>query len=193
MYLRTASRRRRDGAWLLLSPAALLGFLLYLRSRGFGFLAPLTNQIGHQHLHRRTGPWTTVADALSDAWSGIEKTLHGAAAYAPSFIGPFSVHFESIILFAWLLLAIIVLVLTFRRLPAVYGMYALLTLVVCIFSPVSFQPLQGLDRYWLTIFPLWMAAGAWVARHPSRYLVVMVSAGLLVFYSFEFGTWTFLG
>jgi hypothetical protein len=193
MLLRSPGRSWRRAALLLAAPAALLGFLGYMASRGFGWLAPLHNQLGAEHAHVMTGPFVTLGFAVSAAWKGLRSTLHGSPIFSPTFIGPFPPAFESVILLAVLLLAVVVLVLAFRRLPAVYGVYALITLIVCIFSPVSDQPLQGLDRYLLTIFPLWMAAGAWLAKRQLRWPVLGLGAGLLFFYSFEFATWAFIG
>ena len=67
----------------------------------------------------------------------------------------------------------------FRRLPFAYGTYALATLLVCIFSPVRGQPLKSFDRYTLAMFPLWMAAGAWVSERRRTRPIVLVSAVLL--------------
>ena len=72
-------------------------------------------------------------------------------------------------LLAVLVIAVLALVVAFRRLPLAYGAYAGAALLVCIWSPVAGQPLKSLDRYTLTIFPLWMAAGAWMSeRRPVR-------------------------
>jgi hypothetical protein len=80
----------------------------------------------------------------------------------------------------------------FRRLPLHYGAYALATLLVCTWSPVAGQPLKSLDRYVLTIFPLWMAAGAWLSERRLMRPVVLVSAALLAFWTFQFATWAWV-
>ena len=89
-------------------------------------------------------------------------------------------------------LAIGALVLAFRRLPLHYVAYALATLLVCTWSPVAGQPLKSLDRYTLTIFPLWMLAGAWLSERRLVRPVVLLSAGLLAFWTFQFATWAWV-
>jgi predicted membrane-bound mannosyltransferase len=70
--------------------------------------------------------------------------------------------------------------------------YAALSLLICISSPVAGQPLKSLDRYVLVIFPLWMAAGAWVARRRLTRAAVIFSAALLAFYTYQFTTWAWV-
>jgi hypothetical protein len=112
--------------------------------------------------------------------------------YDPSIGGPFSDGAESILLLGVLAIAVLTLVVAIRRLPIAYGAYALATLLVCTWSPVTGQPLKSLDRYTLTIFPLWMAAGAWVAERRLARVVVPVSAVLLAFWTFQFATWAWV-
>jgi hypothetical protein len=96
------------------------------------------------------------------------------------------------VLLLGLAIALIALVLAFRRLPAAYGLYAALCLLVCIYSPTVDQPLQSLDRYVLTIFPLWMAGGAWVAQRRVTAPLALITACFLGFYAFEAATWVFI-
>ncbi len=63
---------------------------------------------------------------------------------------------------------------------------------VSVASQTKVQPLEGIDRYVLTIFPLWMAAGAWVSERPVLRPLLVLGAALLAFYSFEFATWAFV-
>jgi hypothetical protein len=187
---------RRHLAMLALSPAALVGYLGYCAARGWGWLAPVTNQTGPAHSHLLTGPLTTVAYALLAAGYGVRDivhlTAHGVWPYYPTLGGPFYAGFESLLLFAVLILACAALALCFRRLPRHYGLYALLVLLACIFSPSQYQPLRGLDRYVLAIFPLWMAVGAWVAERRLVRAAVMLGGGLLFFYSFQAAAWVFI-
>ena len=106
--------------------------------------------------------------------------------------GPFSGGAESILLLIVLAISAAALVAAFRRLPLAYGAYAGAALLMCISSPVVGQPLHSLDRYTLTIFPLWMAAGAWLAERRLIRAVVLVGAGLLAFFTFQFATWAFV-
>jgi hypothetical protein len=133
----------------------------------------------------------TLVSAVQSAAAGLHS-LSSQAIYQPSLGGPLSDGAESVVLLGVLALALVALVSAFRRLPIAYGTYALTTLLVCIWSPVTGQPLKSLDRYTLTIFPLWMAAGAWAAERRLTRAVVMVSAGLLAFWTFQFATWAWV-
>ena len=79
-----------------------------------------------------------------------------------------------------------------RRLPLAYGAYALAALVVCTWSPVTGQPLKSFDRYTLTIFPLWMAAGAWLSERRRARLLLLVSGALLAFWTLQFASWSWV-
>lgn len=178
----------RQLAWLLAAPAALVALGAYMSAEGYGWLAPLRNQ----HAHHFAGPQATVVAAVRAAWHGVTATAGGLPPLSRSLDGPFSLPFDSIVLLVVFVLALIVLVLTFRRLDLGYGLYAALALLVTIASQTKIQPLEGIDRYTLTIFPLWMAAGAWLAERRAVRPVVLVGACLLGFYAFEFATWAFI-
>jgi hypothetical protein len=184
-------RRRRlrpQMLWLLLAPLALGGFLLYMHLEGFGWLAPFHNQ----HAHRFDGPMVTLVDAVRAAGHGLSATFAGQRPVAPTLGGALSPGFDSLVLLLVFLLAVAALVLTFRRLPVSYGVFALLALLVSVASRTKVQPLEGIDRYVLTIFPLWMAAGAWVTERRVLRPLLVLGALLLGFYSFEFATWAFV-
>lgn len=193
LYLRQNRRVGLRMAWLLLAPVCLGGFLAYLAHRGYGWLAPITNQIGKEHAHRLTGPLANVVSAIKAGAHGAAVTARGQSVFAsPLPFGPFSGPFESLVLLVVLLLAAGALLLTFRRLPVEYGIYGTLTLLVCVYSPTIVQPLQSMDRYTLTIFPLWMAAGSWLSDRRAVLWVAVLSACLLAFYSYEAARWFFI-
>jgi hypothetical protein len=99
---------------------------------------------------------------------------------------------ESILLLAVLFAAVWALWECRRRLPLEYAAYALSALLVCTASTFRGQPLLSLDRFVLTIFPLWMAAGAWIARRRLTIYVVPAGALALVVYAFWFARWSFI-
>jgi len=187
---------QRDGRldrrlwWLALAPAALLGLGAYMSRAGYGWLAPLRNQ--HAHRFGLAGPLSTVLSALSAAARGLASTFSGVKPFAPSLEGPFSSQFDSVVLLVVLVVAVCALAGALRRLPLAYGAYAALALLACIFSQTKIQPLEGLDRYTLTIFPLWMAAGAWISERRLLHAIVPICLVLLAFYTFEFATWAFI-
>ena len=191
MYLKAHRGPGRRLGWLLLVPGALAGYVGYLAARGFGALAPLTEQTGAQHQHRLTGPIETIVAAMRAAAAGL-RVLDAGPVYQPTLGGPFSAGAENIVLLAVLAIAVLALVAAFRRLPLAYGAYAGAALLVCTWNPVAGQPLKSLDRYTLTIFPLWMAAGAWLSERRLTRVTLFVSAGLLAFWTFQFATWAWV-
>jgi hypothetical protein len=97
------------------------------------------------------------------------------------------------VLLGVLVLAAAALVACSRRLPVEYAAYAGVVLLACISTPDVGQPLWSLDRYTLTIFPLWMAAGAWLSRRKVALpAVVLCGSALLVFYAAQFASWAFV-
>jgi len=191
MRLQHTRRLERGLTSVLLVPAALAGYLAFTAVKGFGALAPVTEQTGATHQHSLTGPIDTIVLAVRAALSGF-GSLATVPPYQPSLSGPFSAGAESIMLLAVLAIAVAALVAAFRRLPMAYGAFAAAALLVSVSSPVAGQPLHSLDRYTLTIFPLWMAAGAWVTERRLTRAVVVVGALLLVFFTFQFATWAFV-
>ncbi len=194
MFVKRHDVRDRRLLCLLLGPLCLASFLAYLHSLGYGWLAPITNQTGAQYAHRLAGPISTLAQAISAGVSGMAAIPRGTPILKPDLpFGLLSFPAESVELLLALLLAIAALVMTFRRLPVEYGLYSLIVILVCVYSPTVNQPLQAFDRYALTIFPLWVAAGSFLSQK-RRLLMVVVSieAGLLAFYSFVAAAWFFI-
>jgi hypothetical protein len=192
MRIRANGRPDRHLGWLLLAPGALLAYLGYLAAHGYGWLSPFTQQVGATSARHVGGPISTIAAALSAGWNGLTATARGVPAVSFGLTGPFSLSFDSVVLLGVLALSIWGLVLVWRYLPVAYGAYAGLTLLVVLSSSTTLQPLDAIDRYVLTIFPLWMAAGAWTAeRHMTRPIAAL-GALLLAFYSVAFATWAFV-
>ncbi len=176
MFLKEHRRPGRRLAWLLLVPAALAGFLVYLATTGFGLLAPFAQEAGAQYQRSMTGSIETIVVAVRAAGAGL-RSLDAGPVYQPTLGGPFSAGAENILLLAVLAIAVLALVAAFRRLPLAYGAYAGAALLVCTWSPVAGQPLKSLDRYSLTIFPLWMAAGAWISDRRLTRATLLVERG----------------
>jgi hypothetical protein len=186
-------RRRGDLAWLFAAPATVVAFLVYLHARGFGWFAPVAGQGGEAHGHRFTGPVDSLLSAWRAAASGVGAVLRGSdPVLAPSLGGPLSLSAESVVLLGVLLLALWALWAAARRLPAPLVAYAAVALLVCVSSPVSGQPLISLDRYVLTIAPLWMVAGEAVSRRRLTVPVTTLGAGLAGFYAAALATWSFV-
>jgi hypothetical protein len=187
-------RRRLDRqlAWALSPVVALGGYLTILAANGFSWLAPFRVEA---FWHRVTvGPVTGIASAVVTAVnSAAEIVVHGGPIVGPTPAGIFTPNAECVLLLLVLVIAVVFLVSCFRRLPLEYGAYGAAVLVMCVSSPAVGQPLVSFDRYVLTIFPLWMAAGAWIARRRLERVAVAVGSILLVFYTFYFARGSFIG
>jgi hypothetical protein len=81
-----------------------------------------------------------------------------------------------------------------RWLRPEYGVYAGLMILMCLTTPERGEPLWSYDRFALTMFPLWMVGGAWLARRPrlAQGAVLVAGAGALVFYTLQFSSWAFV-
>jgi Mannosyltransferase (PIG-V) len=177
--------------WVLLPVVALVGYLAALAASGWGWLAPFA---GESLWHRSTaGPVMTLAVALRTAWRSLGQLVAGVhPVWHPAAVGVLSPEAESILLLGVLAGALWALWQCRRRLGIEYAAYGVAALIVCSASTFRGQPLLSLDRFVLTIFPLWMAAGAWVARRRLTIYVVPVGAVALVTYAFWFARWSFI-
>lgn len=191
-YRRRLSERRR--LWMLLAPAGLGAYLGGLLAAGFSPLAPLSAQGSAAHAHQFVGPLVALARAISAGAHGVAGLLTGQQPLIAtgSLASPFAPGAQSIYLLGVLLAAAAAVVVCSRRLPLGYTVLAVLALLLATASPVAGQPLKSLDRYVLTVFPVWMAAGAWLAERRWLWPVVVSSAAVLVFFTVQFAAWTFV-
>lgn len=185
-------RRDRTLAWALAIPGALVAWLGALAAAGYPLLAPFT--VGSHWDRVTTGPVTAV---IASAWAAIRAAAaiaHGATVYSPALTGPFSAGAETIVLFIVLAVSVAALIACWRQLAGRYTVFAALSLAMVLSSPVATQPLESFDRYALTMFPLWMVAGAWLSqRSPAtRIALLSLSALALVFYTAQFASWAFI-
>lgn len=190
MQLKARRRIDRRFASALIVPAALLAYLGSLAASGISWTAPFHAQAVWHRVS--VTPLGALAAALRDAVVAASGILRGAPIYDPTKIGPLAPGAENILLLVVLAVAAAALICCFRRLPFEYGAYAAVTLVMCLWSPVAGEPLGSLDRFVLTMFPLWMAAGAWLAeRRLTRPAIAAGTCGL-VFYTVWFSSFAFI-
>jgi hypothetical protein len=183
----------RELAWILLVPLGFGAFILGLALSAGEGLAPF-----HAHLvwfRHFAGPFGGVWDGTVAAWDGLRQLLHGPAppVYFPAAAGdPLVVAEQNLVLFGFLVAALVALVGVFRRLPIAYGAYALVALSLPLSYPVTPQPLQSISRYMVVIFPLFMWAGWWVCKRRITVPAVASLAVLLGLFTAEFATWRFV-
>lgn len=184
--------RAMPGAMSLLLPLlALSGFLLYLHSHGFGWLAPSTDE--RYYGHHFSGPLAGAAQSIRAGIDGLANMVAGVAAGSPGGLSTRQQAFLDVVDLAVLAICVAALVAAWRRLPKAYGVYAVICLVTCLSSPVSGAPLTSLDRYGLILFPLWIVAAAWLLERRLLRAALFVNATLMCIFSFEFARWVFLG
>lgn len=183
-WWRPRYRPRAAVLWALLIPAAAAAFQGYLALHGFGAAGTVTAQqhfSGHRFVLPFVGAWDGVLAAINQF--KLEMLGIGATSFAEQALFQFGV----------LLLALMALVAVFRRLPAAYGAYALCGLIVVLSTPTAWDPLRGLARYMMVLFPLYMGAAAWaVEQHAVRRLLIG-SAVLMCLLAVQFATWHMVG
>lgn len=166
---------RTDAAWLMLVPVGLLAYCLYLDAEGLSFLAPFSAQdTWHRTLH---GPWAGIADGTVAAWDGVRQLWHGSSepVYFTAAGGdPMAVARHNLMLFGFLVGALVLLVGALRRLAPAHGAYAACALLLPLSYPVAPQPLMSLPRFLAVLYPLFLWLGWWLARGgPWRRRVVL--------------------
>jgi hypothetical protein len=173
---------RGDVAWIALVPVGLLAFLAYMQIHFGDWLAPYHAQ----HYFQRTfdGPFSALWQGGQKAWDGIRDILGGH--------GPFGPAVRKIAQFLVVCGALGACVGVIRRLPAAYGVYALISIVPVLSFPYPPGPLASSLRYLVVIFPLFM----WLGRRLSdRRLYVAAVAGFAVMLAYcagMFATWHFV-
>ncbi|MGA9859008.1 MAG: hypothetical protein WBQ18_14180, partial [Solirubrobacteraceae bacterium] len=188
--LRAHGRPDRGLLGVLALPVTLLAYLGLLAARGYPWLSPFTAQTHWQRV--TVGPLAAIVAAVLSAGRGVGSIIAGAPLYAPQRGGPLAPGDESIVLLAVLVICIAAFISCLRRLPLQYGVLAGAMLLVTLSSPAIGQPLWSFDRFALTMFPLWMAAGGWAARRRLVWPLVGLGATLLVFYTLQFASWAFV-
>lgn len=185
-------RRARDAPWLLGAPAGLAAFCGWIALRGGSASAPFHAQ--KLWSRRFAGPFAGVRDGAVAAWDGLRQLLSGSRAhvyFTHAGGDPFVAAGHDLLLFAFLLLALPALWWALRRLPLAYGAYSLAALALPLSWPVAPEPLMSLPRFELVLFPLFMAAGGWLAEGGVRRRVAVLgpfAIGLAVLTA-QFATW----
>lgn len=101
---------------------------------------------------------------------------------------------QNMMLFGFLVFALVALVGVLRRLPFAYGAYTLVALVLTLSYPVDAQPLMSLPRFVLVLFPLHMWLARWLGARGDGAVErgVAISAVLLGLLTAQFARWAFV-
>jgi hypothetical protein len=172
-------------------PAGTGAYMVYLALRGGSALAPFhVQEVWSRHF---VGPYLGIWDGAKAAFEGLRQLLSFQRhhIYFPSGIGsPFVSASHNLMLFAFLLAALVMLLGVMRRLPFAYSAYVLAALALPLSYPVASQPLMSLPRFLLVLFPFSMWLAAWLSVHPrARGPAIAISAALMMFFLGQFATW----
>jgi hypothetical protein len=194
LYLQSHGRTlRRDAAWLLLVPlglAAYAGYLQLATGEGLAFL-----DVQDAWFRHFAGPLGGAWDGFVAAVDGARQLLSGQSEhvyFTKSGGDPFRVAWLNLMLFGFLVFAVVACVGAFRRLPKAYGLYAASALVLPLSFPVGPQPLMSLPRFLAVLFPLFMWLAIVCERRGITDWVLPPCALGLVFFTAQFATWQFI-
>jgi hypothetical protein len=86
--------------------------------------------------------------------------------------------------------ALTIAILSFRRLPAAYGAYAIAALAPALSTPRDIGPLNGSIRYVAVVFPVFLMLAMWLEGRRRLSLLVLAGFTLALAYcSARFATW----
>ncbi len=190
LWWSSRERRPADAAWLLLAPlgvAAYAGWLGLTEGDALRFLDV-------------QGAWSReLVVPLTGAWDGLVAALDGARQLASGSRKP--VYFEiaagdpyriaaiNIMLFAFLVFALVACVGVLQRLPRAYGVWVAASLVLPLSFPVTPQPLMSLPRFVAVLFPIFMWLAVVCDERRNTDLVAGASAVGLGLFTAQFAGW----
>jgi hypothetical protein len=171
--------------WLLLVPLGAQLLNLFFVAQGFGSAAPLRAQELFQD-HDIVLPVVGFWRGLVAAWHQLIPILAGT----PLSDHPTQALFQCVAM----LVTIVAVIGTFRRLPVAYGIYALLgSLALSLSVPTVGDPLAGFARYASLRFPLFMFAAAWAIEHRRSRALLIGFGLLLILFTVQFANWQVVG
>ncbi len=184
--LRPRYRPRRDILWAALVPLGLFAYMAYLQIQIGHPLDPFTHQ---QHWGRHfiplagipLGAWS-VGRALVAAVPGLDPNLGAHVT-----VGEQLRHVAE---FGFLVGALALLRLCWKRLPLAYTAFAVISLATAVSVPTGNDPLKSLPRFTLVMFPLWIALALWATERQRVREVIAICAPLLAIGTFLFVSWS---
>jgi hypothetical protein len=191
MYLRgDGERRRTDVVWLALAPAGVAGYALYLElAHGDGFAFLHLQEAWFRHF---AGPFGAVWDGTVAAWDGVRQLASGSrdrVFFEQAGDDPFRVAVHNLVLFGFLVFALVGAWGALRRLPLPYGAYVVTALALPLSFPVTPQPLMSLPRFLAVLFPLFMWLALVCEERRALRPVLAAFAVLLVVGTALFASW----
>ncbi len=179
-------RPRHDLAWVVLVPLGLFAYMAFLQVEIGYPLDPFTHQL---HWGRHFIPLAGVPLGM---WSVGRALVAGIPGLDPRLAAHVSVvgQLRHVLEFGFLVLALALLRLCWRRLPLAYTAFAAISLAMAVSVPAGDAPLKSLPRFTLLMFPLWIALALWATEHQRVREVIAVCVPLLAIATFAFVGWT---
>jgi hypothetical protein len=180
-------------ASLLLVPAGLGIYMAYTWRRLGNALLFVAAE---HHWHRKLGlPTTAVIDGARAALRSVSAIAAHPRLYFDATRLPF--HDQWLVVgnltaFLGLVFAVVALVVTWRRLPAAYTVFAAVALLLPLMEPTHSTPLLSMPRFVLVDFPLFIGLATVLAGRPiARWaLLAVMTAGLVLMTAvFASGMW----
>jgi hypothetical protein len=192
-WLRSRPRRTSALAWLAIAPLGVAAYALYLGLDHGDALAFVDAQDGWYRDF--AGPFVGVWDGASAAWDGVRQLVGGSqeTVYFDRAGGDPDANARiNVMLFVFLVFAVIALIGAFRRLPLPYGAYALAALALPLSWPVDPQPLMSLPRFVAVLFPLFVWLALVCEERRRTVPVAVISAAGLAFFTARFASWEWI-
>jgi hypothetical protein len=183
-------RRARDVAWLALAPLGLAAYALYLGLSEGDALRFLDVQ--DAWARELAVPLAGAWDGLSAAWDGVRQLASGQKelVYFEAAAGdPYRIAATNLMLFATLVFALVAGIGVLRRLPAAYGAWVAVSLVLPLSFPVKPQPLMSLPRFVAVLFPIFMWLALWCEERRATERVAALSAVGLGLFTAQYASW----
>jgi len=181
---------------LLLLPAALGAYMLYLRHRFGSALAfqDALDKVWNRHTSV-AGPFGGLWHALYSGWQGFSEL----GQHLPRAMGEPGGYAQREVFATWNALHLVVLVaalwltwIVWQRLGPALGLYAISIQVILLSAPVDVVPLASYPRYLLYDFPLFIALAAVLRDRPrarEATLIGFATLGGVAAVAFSHGIW----
>ncbi len=181
------------GMWEIgIVPTGLLGYMIFLWIR---FGDPLIFFSAQETFWRRelTDPATALEMAWTKAREGLSHLLHPATLFLDPRGGDAVLEAYNTISFAFLVLLLVLVSISFIVLPLRLSVYAFLVTLLPVLTPNPKIPLMGLPRYALATFPLFLILGYLLSHgRLALYLWLIISGGLGIAFTALFVTWRWM-
>jgi hypothetical protein len=190
-----APSRLRALAGLCLAPALFLAYPLVLRLQIGDAWAFLDVEDKWFRELSPAGPFGGIWNGMRAAWSGVlQLTIGSETDWYWTPVNPDRAAVFNLAVFAFLCLFVALTVIVWRRLGAVYGLYAAVSLALPLSFPTVAQPLLSLPRFGAVVFPFFLAL-ALVGSAPRAHDAIVVLSALALavavvqWATFQSGLW----